>query len=163
MEKEWQNEARHYMASKATGGKAKVVGAKSDSEDCVVGMEITEPLMKKVKELQVASSLKVVSQFNKAYITEGHKVLKKNGDHALMLFITCPGVPPHIIDSDEFRALCTTINANYKPACATTLPEGLIPNECARISIATLDYLKTQCELTMVGRSAAHQKPQNHC
>ncbi|OJA15222.1 hypothetical protein AZE42_10236 [Rhizopogon vesiculosus] len=59
--------------------------------------------------------------------------LKEHGDNALMLFVTCTGVPPHVIDSTEFRVFCSTLKANYKPPSATTLSDRLVRNECARI------------------------------
>lgn len=32
-------------------------------------------------------------------------LMKEKGDHALMLFVMCTGIPPHIIDVDEFKDL----------------------------------------------------------
>ncbi|KAG1846510.1 hypothetical protein C8R48DRAFT_677837 [Suillus tomentosus] len=154
MAKEWQKEAREYMVSQATGGKAKVTEAALDSDS----NENVLPLEKARMEFQAASSLKPVVPFNKAYITEGTKQLKMNGDHALILFITCTGVPPDIIDSKEFRALCTTLNANYKTPCVSTLSERLIPNECARITITMVNYLKTQHDLTITFDGGKDQK-----
>lgn len=164
MAKEWRKEAREYMASQATGGKAKVTEAAldSDSNENVLPLEVTERPMKKARmEFQAASSSKQVVPFNKAYVTEGTKQLKMNGDHALMLFVTCTGVPPDIIDSKEFRALCTTLNANYKTPCASTLSERLIPNECARITIAMVNYLKTQRDLTITFDGGKVRKPKS--
>ncbi|OAX38315.1 hypothetical protein K503DRAFT_770608 [Rhizopogon vinicolor AM-OR11-026] len=57
------------------------------------------------------------------------------------------GVPPHVIDSAEFRVFCSTLNANYKPPSATTLSDRLIPNERARIIKEMVDHLKTERDL----------------
>ncbi|KAG1748346.1 ribonuclease H-like domain-containing protein [Suillus paluster] len=156
MAREWRKEASDYMASKAVQGKGKGVvleaGSKSDSDSNDV-MEVEDRPMKKPRmELQVAS-------FNKKYVTEGHKALKVKGDHALMLFLTCTGIPPHVIDSDEFKAFCSILNANYKPASATTLADTLISNESARITKTMFDYLKTQRDLTITFDGGKIRKP----
>ncbi|OAX43180.1 hypothetical protein K503DRAFT_766051 [Rhizopogon vinicolor AM-OR11-026] len=44
-------------------------------------------------------------------------------DNALMLLVTRTGVPPHVIDSAEFRVFCSALNINYKPPSATTLSD----------------------------------------
>lgn len=51
MAKEWRKEAREYMASQATGGKAKVTEAAldSDSNENVLPLEVTERPMKKAR------------------------------------------------------------------------------------------------------------------
>ncbi|KAG2158711.1 uncharacterized protein EDB93DRAFT_1076704, partial [Suillus bovinus] len=155
MAREWRKEARDYMASKAVQGKGKGVvleaGSKSnlDSNDVML-LDVEDRLMKKPRmELQVVSSSKQVASFNKKYVTEGHKALKEKGDQALMLFVTCTGIPPHVIDSDEFKAFCSILNANYKSTSATTLADTLIPNKSARITKMMFDYLKTQRDLTV--------------
>ncbi|OJA12929.1 hypothetical protein AZE42_09294 [Rhizopogon vesiculosus] len=58
----------------------------------------------------VASSSKQITPFDRMYV-EGTNALKDRGDNALMLFVTCTGVPPHVIDSAEFRVFCSTLNA----------------------------------------------------
>lgn len=166
MAKVWRQEARDYMTSQTPQGKMKVVeaiGSESDSGPAAL-LEVTERPMKKLKidsKQQAASISKQVAPFNKRYVTEGNKVLKENGDHALMLFVTCTGIPPHVIDSAEFRTLCSTLNANYKPPSATTLSDRLIPNESARISKVMVDYLKTQRDLTITFDGGKIRKP-NH-
>jgi len=149
MAKAWQEEAKDYMASQTPQGKMKAmeaIGWESDSGSAAL-LEVAEQPMKKLRidsKQQAASISKHVAPFNKRYVTEGNKVLKESSDHALMLFVTCTGIPPHVIDSAEFRTLCSTLNANYKPPSATTLSDRLIPNESARISKVMVDYLRTQ-------------------
>ena len=170
MAREWRKEARDYMASKAVQGKGKGVvleaGSKSNLDSNDVKPYVEDRLMKKPRmELQVVSSSKQVASFNKKYVTEGHRALKEKGDQALMLFVTCTGIPPHVIDSDEFKAFCSILNANYKSTSATTLADTLIPNKSARITKMMFDYLKTQRDLTVTFDGGKIRKPEIilHC
>ena len=78
-----------------------------------------------------------------------------------MLFVTCTGIPPHGIHSDEFKAFCSILNANYKSTSATTLADTLIPNKSARITKMMFNYLKTQRDLTVRFDGAKIHKPKS--
>ncbi|OJA12159.1 hypothetical protein AZE42_13262 [Rhizopogon vesiculosus] len=131
----------------------------SDSNENTTALE--RPVKKARMELQVASSSKRITPFDRMYVTEGKKAPKEHGDNALMLFVTCTGVPPHVIDSAEFKVFCSTLNANYKPPSATTLSDRLIPNECARIIKEMVDHLKTERDLTITFDGGKIRKPKS--
>lgn len=156
--KDLRREAVEYLAKKAKGPKAEIEhsGAVSDAEIDDSEIEIVEPekivemgpARKKVKTSgSVATSQ--LAKFTKSYVTEGRKVLKEKADHALMLFVTCTGIPPRVIDSKEFRDLCSTLNPSYNLPCASTLSEMLIPDEAAKILTAIHEFLRKERDLTI--------------
>ncbi|OJA15732.1 hypothetical protein AZE42_11065, partial [Rhizopogon vesiculosus] len=76
----------------------------SDSNENTAALEW--PAKKARMELQVASSSKRTTPFDRMYVTERGKALKEHGNNALiMVFVTCTGVLPHVIDSAEFGVL----------------------------------------------------------
>ncbi|KIJ07798.1 hypothetical protein PAXINDRAFT_89809 [Paxillus involutus ATCC 200175] len=95
----------------------------------------------------------------KSYVTEGRQELKDKVDYAVMRFIVCCGIPPTTVDSDEFKTMVTTLNPRYPPPSSSTLTAKLIPNEAAKISLATKNYLATCRHLTITFDGGKTRQP----
>lgn len=79
----------------------------------------------------------------------GREELKKAGDHALMLFLICNGIPPRNADSKFLAKFTTTLNPRYSPPCSTTIRDYLVPSEASIIQIETLAILRQYRNLTL--------------
>ena len=95
----------------------------------------------------------------KSYVTEGRQELKDKGDYAIMRFFVCCGVPPTVADANEFKEVMSALNPRYQPPSSSTLTSKLIPNEAAKLSIATKNYLSTCRHLTITFDGGKTRQP----
>lgn len=130
------------MAKNAAGPEAQIIGTDSESgaEGHGTKRARTEPA--------IAATSKSGTTF-KPFFREGKKALQNNADHALLLLITCCGVPPNVVSSKEFRNFVSVLNPDYHSPSESTLSDRLIPDEAANIDRATISYLKTCRNLTI--------------
>jgi hypothetical protein len=152
MPAELRDEAINAMAQKAIGDKFRMPDVSTSASRLLDGPSTN------LKRTRTESDAGTVASTSKkpmldVFITEGNKALKTNGDYALMLFITCAGVPPSIVDSDHFKKLVGVLNPAYKPPSSSTLAEKLIPEEAAKILQGMIAFFKTcrNCTITFDG------------
>ena len=144
-----RREVIELMAEKAVGPKASI-----DSANLKDDVDTEEEAGKKAPKRAKKTHSDVTSQPRgrrtlDEFVREGRKNLQNAGDHALILFITCNGLPPSVVNSREFKNFVSTLNLDYKPPSETTLSERLIPDEAANIHQATIQYLRTCRDLTI--------------
>jgi hypothetical protein len=100
-------------------------------------------------DLDVGSSSTRGSRNLQDFVRAGRKELKDKGDHALLVFLICCGIPPSVVDSREFKDFASVLNSNYIPPCETTISDRLVPTEAARIHCAVIEYLRKCRDLTI--------------
>jgi hypothetical protein len=147
------------MAGQAVGGTAMVKGgggngAEPDagSEDSDIGdIKDAAPPAKRLKALttDAAASGSKSKGGMEGFVRAGRMALQKKADHALLVFVTCCGIPPKVVDSREFKSFVSTLSTDYAPPSETTLRDTLIPVEAANIHLAVLEYLKGCRDLTI--------------
>src|SRR5262245_9794117 len=130
------------MAEKAAGPKAMIGGHKAsltgvDMVDTDADDKIKAPKRAKTKsDVMTAMGSGPFKEFFR-------KGLQDSADHALLLFITCNGIPPTVVNSPKFKNFVSVLNISYNPPSETTLSDKLIPNEAVNIQQATIQYLCT--------------------
>ncbi|OJA15131.1 hypothetical protein AZE42_12680, partial [Rhizopogon vesiculosus] len=95
------------------------------------------------------------------YVGEGRKLLKENGDYAVMKFVVCCGVPPTVVDSAEWKELMAILNPNYRSPSSSTLTSRLIIDEAAKISMAIEEYLGVSRHLTITYDGGKTRRPKS--
>jgi hypothetical protein len=139
------------MAEKAVGPKASIGNATNKEDDCDTEEEAGKKAPKRVKKTHwdVTTSQQRGNGSFKEFFREGRRNLQDAGDHALVLFVACNGLPPSVVSSKEFKNFVSTLNLDYVPASETTLSEHLIPDMAANIHQETIKYLRTCRDLTI--------------
>lgn len=143
---EWRTEAIEHLAAK---GRSPVKMPRSGGDDLGSDVEEVPPPQKKSKKDAGDSSGPMQTTLGSVFAKKGAQTFKKDAHRKLMLFVTCAGIPPRVIDSAEFKAFCGTLNAKYTPPCSTTISQTLIPDEAAAIYINIIAFLQTQRDLTI--------------
>jgi hypothetical protein len=87
--------------------------------------------------------------FAEVYQTEGKKDLREKADRALVEFIICCGVPPHVLQKKEFQHFVNILNGKYLPPSRTTFEDSLVPSYAAKIRIAIIDHLQKSRDLML--------------
>jgi hypothetical protein len=141
---------RDEMAKNAVGPKAQVeVDNNGEASETEVEVVETGRGLKRAKtDSAITSTLNSGKAFG-GFVREGRKALQDRATHALLLFITCCGVPPKVVDSLEFKNFVSVLNSDYSPPSETTLSDRYIPDEAANVDTATIAYLKTCRNLTI--------------
>jgi len=83
------------------------------------------------------------------YHTEGRKALKEKGNKALIGFIMCCRIPPHIIQHQKFKNFVGILNGNYLSPSHTAFENSLVPSYAAATRLTVINYLKTCQDLTL--------------
>ncbi|KAI9510814.1 hypothetical protein F5148DRAFT_1274586 [Russula earlei] len=83
------------------------------------------------------------------YRTEGRKALEEKANKALIEFIVCCGIPPHIIQHQKFKNLVNVLNGNYIPPSRTTFEDSLVPSYAATTQLTVINYLKKCRDMTL--------------
>ena len=95
----------------------------------------TEPFLTELNKS--TSKLKQVihpsQNFAEMYQTEVKKAIKEKVDQALVKFIICCGIPPHIIQKRHFRDFINALNGKYSPPSRSTFEDSLAPSYAAAI------------------------------
>ncbi|KAG2131337.1 hypothetical protein DEU56DRAFT_953870 [Suillus clintonianus] len=116
-----QERALKTLAASSKGPKLRIPNPEpsqaADSEEPDDSGSKTKPSRPSTKPLQ-------------SFVRKGRE---ENGDHAVMKFIVCCGVPPTIVDSLEWKELISVLNSNYHSPSSTTLTRNLIIKEAAKI------------------------------
>ncbi|KAG1897103.1 uncharacterized protein F5891DRAFT_896508, partial [Suillus fuscotomentosus] len=95
------------------------------------------------------------------FISKGKQDLKERVDHAVMKFIVCCGVPPTVVDSEEWKQLLLALNPNYHTTSSTALTKSLILKEAAKISEGIKDYLHMARHLTITFDGGKVRRPRS--
>jgi hypothetical protein len=147
------------MADKVVGGMVAVKGgggnrseAEAGSEDSdVVEVKDAAPPMKRIRATQAdaAASGSKLKGGMEGFVRAGRKALQDRADHALLVFVTCCGIPPKVADAREFKAFVSALCTDYVPPSETTLRDKLIPDEAANIHRTVINYLRGCRDLTI--------------
>jgi len=79
----------------------------------------------------------------------GRKHLQAQLNLAIINLICAACLPPTLVDYAEWKKLFTIANTRYHPMSSTTLVDDHIPGQAARVRKMTIEYLKTQFDLTV--------------
>jgi hypothetical protein len=115
----------------------------------------TEPLLAvdKTKRASVSNDSKQVirpgQNFAEMYQIEGKKAMKEKADQALVEFIICCGIPPHVLQKRQFREFVNTLNGKYQPPSRTTFEDSLVPSYAAAVRVAIINHLKECWDLML--------------
>ena len=112
----------------------------------------TEPLLSvdKIPGASESGSKQVIrpgQNFAEMFQMEGKKVLKENGDQALVEFVICCGIPPHVLQKRHFRKFVNALNGKYTPPSRTTFEDSLVPSYAAAVRVAIINHLKESWDL----------------
>ena len=106
----------------------------------------TEPLLSVNKTPKASGSKQVIrpgqNQFAEMFQMEGKKVLKEKADQALVEFIICCGIPPHVLQKRHFREFVNALNGKYTLPSRTTFEDSLVPSYAAAVRVAIINHLK---------------------
>jgi len=86
---------------------------------------------------------------------------EREGDYHLMKCIVCCGIPPTVVDSNEWKEMLAALNPFYQPPSSTTLTERLIVNEAAKITAAVDKLLSTCRNLTITFDGGKIRRPKS--
>lgn len=81
--------------------------------------------------------------------TEGKQALTDKANNALVEFIVCCGIPPHILGKEQFKNFVNILNGNYLPPSRTTFEDNLVPGFAAAVKTLVMEHLRTQTDLTI--------------
>lgn len=115
----------------------------------------------RVLPLQKSSGSKGGKLPVKAYIGEGRKILKENGEYAIMKYLVCCGVPPTVVDSEEWKELMAILNPAFISPSSSTITSHLIVDEAAKITIAIEQYLGASRNLTITYDGGKIRRPKS--
>ncbi len=79
--------------------------------------------------------------------TEGKVALESRANNALVRLLVCCGIPPRVIDREEFRDFVTSLNPGYVPPSRSHVEERLIVSYAANVRLLQIKYLQTQWDL----------------
>lgn len=91
----------------------------------------------------------------------GRKLLQAQLNLAIINLICAACLPPTLVDYAEWKKLFTIANTRYHPMSSTTLVDDHIPGQAARVRKMTIEYLKTQFDLTVSYDGATTKRPQS--
>jgi hypothetical protein len=91
----------------------------------------------------------------------GRKLLQAQLNLAIINLICAACLPPTLVDYAEWKKLFTIANIRYHPMSSTTLVDDHIPSQAARVRKMTIEYLKTQFDLTVSYDGATTKLPQS--
>jgi hypothetical protein len=91
----------------------------------------------------------------------GRKLLQAQLNLAVINLICAACLPPTLVDYAEWKKVFAIANARYHPMSSTTLVDDHIPAEAARVRRLTIEYLKTQFDLTVSYDGATTKRPQS--
>lgn len=109
---EWRISALEHLASKGQARQAKMPRPEEEAGSDVELLE-DPPQQKKTKKDMGSGSGSKQSTLGSAFSDKGAQTFKKDAHRKLMLFVTCAGVAPHVIDSPEFKAFCGFLSPQY--------------------------------------------------
>lgn len=112
----------------------------------------TEPLPAVDKSHKTSESKQVIhpnQNFAEMFQMEGKKALKEKVDQALVEFIICCGIPPHVLQKRHFREFVNALNGKYKPPSRTTFEDSLVPSYAAAVRVSIINHLKECWDLML--------------
>jgi hypothetical protein len=68
---------------------------------------------------------------------------------ALVEFIICCGIPPHVLQKRHFREFINALNGKYLPPSRTTFEDSLVPSYAAAVRVAIINHLKECWDLML--------------
>ncbi|KAI6138645.1 hypothetical protein BKA82DRAFT_934275 [Pisolithus tinctorius] len=130
------------LASQAIGPEINIADMKMGSQASQGVEEDSESEVGKVRTGRNGGKLT-------AFVGEGKKQAKEKCDYHVMKFIVCSGIPPTVVDSDEWKELMHVLHPFYQPPSSLTLTSTLIVNKAAKISMAINQHLSSTHNLTI--------------
>jgi hypothetical protein len=112
----------------------------------------TEPFLAVDKAPRASESKQVIrpgQNFAEMFQMEGKKALKEKADQALVEFIICCGIPPHVLQKRHFREFVNALNGKYMPPSRTTFEDSLVPSYAAAIRVSIINHLKECWDLML--------------
>ena len=111
----------------------------------------TEPLITKPHADNSAASDITISAGlpMKTFQLEWKKVLEERANSALINFIVCCGIPPHVLRSDEFKTFVNTLNGNYTPPSWISFVDSLVLMHATAIKLVMIKNLKSCHDLML--------------
>jgi hypothetical protein len=91
----------------------------------------------------------------------GRKLLQAQLDLAVVNLICAACLPPTLVDYSEWKNIFTIANKRYHTMSSTTLVDDHIPGQAARVRKLSIEYLKTQYDLTVSYDGATTKRPQS--
>ncbi|KAF8326496.1 ribonuclease H-like domain-containing protein [Amanita rubescens] len=144
------DELRHLVDATAAQSS---LGAKigSGSQAVAVAPSDLEPKDDIVAHCQnkTSKSQKPATKFEIDVTRIGAEQLPECVNHAIVKLLCVCGVPPTIVDSDEWKTLMHTLNPRYCLTPSTQFVEKFIPREAAHVHELTAERLQEQDNLTL--------------
>ena len=75
--------------------------------------------------------------------------MKEKADRALVEFIICCGVPPHVLQKKHFQHFVNVLNGKYLPPSRSTFEDNLVPTYASTIRLAIINHLKESRDLML--------------
>ena len=89
------------------------------------------------------------------------KQAKEKCDYHIMKFVICSGIPPTVVNSNEWKETINVLHPFYQSLSSSTLSSTLIVNEAAKISVAIDKYLSSSRNLTITFDGGKIRKPKS--
>ena len=144
------DELRHLVDASAAQSS---LGAKlgSSSQAVTVAPSDPEPKGDIVAHCQnkTSKSQKPATKFEIDITRIGAEQLTERVNHAIVKLLCVCGVPPTIVDSEEWKTLMHTLNPRYRLTPSTQFVEKFIPREAAHVRQLTAERLQKQDNLTL--------------
>ncbi|KAG1891160.1 hypothetical protein F4604DRAFT_1989120 [Suillus subluteus] len=152
LDEDMQERVSKFLAASSKGPKLQIPDLEpptemgADAEVIVVTDVLADSRTKPTEPLQ-------------SFVRQGRLNLKESGDHAVMKFIVCCGVPPTVVDSSEWKELISVLNSNYQSPSSTKLTGNLIIKEASKISEGIKEYLGKARHLTITFDGGKIRRP----
>ncbi|KDQ60480.1 hypothetical protein JAAARDRAFT_712510 [Jaapia argillacea MUCL 33604] len=121
------------------------LGARMARTDSTVAIAPPPDPSTAVEELDTTPTSHAFDTFK----TQGHIDLQTKLDFAIMKFVCVCGIPPHVVDLEEFKNILAVANSNYNPVSRTTLVDVHITREREHIHAKQIKILSTERNLTL--------------
>ena len=112
----------------------------------------TEPILAVENTQRAPGSKQVIrpgQNLAEMFQTEGKKALKEKADQALVEFIICCDIPPHVLQKRHFREFVNALNGKYMPPSRTTFEDSLVPSYAAAVRVTIINHLKECWDLML--------------
>ena len=139
----WLTQQRHNHLSGAKIG--------SFSQAVTVAPSDLEPSKGDIVAHQnkTSKSQKPATKFEIDITRTGAEQLTERVNHAIVKLLCVCGVPPTIVDSDEWKNLMHTLNPRYRLTPSTQFVEKFIPREAAHVRQLMAERLQKHDNLTL--------------
>ena len=127
----------------------------------VLSQDSTGAAIEEIKPLNLTKKGKGNGTLMAFATNGGRKKQKEECNYHLMRCIVCCGIPPTIINLEEWKEMMAALNPYYHPPSSTTLTEKLIVNEAAKLTAAVGKLLSTCQNLTITFDGGKIRRPKS--